>query len=101
MSNKLATLTLGLLLLGPSFADEPVVRVQSIAKATDSGSTLLVQKRPGDPKGYPVTMNCTGYVKDHYITDANTVAALEFLIGGRVGINKNTDIEIVNERSVD
>lgn len=99
MSKKLATLTLGLLILGTSFADEPVVRVQSISKAAESGSTLLVQKRPGDTKGFPVTMNCTGYVKDHYITDANTVAALEFLIGGRVGINKNTDIEIVNERS--
>lgn len=100
MSKTLATLTLGLLLLGPSFADEPVVRVQSIAKASDSGSTLLVQKRPGDAKGYPVTANCTGYVKDHYITDKNTVAALEFLIGGRVGINRDTDVEIISERSV-
>lgn len=86
-------------MLGTAFADDPVCRVQSIAKVTDGGTTLL-HKRPGDANGFPVTLNCTGYVKDHYITDANTVAALEFLIGGRVGINKGSDVEIVDERSV-
>ncbi|MFN8612395.1 MAG: FecR domain-containing protein [Vulcanimicrobiota bacterium] len=101
MSNKLATLTLGLLLFIPTWAEEEAaVRVQSISKVSDSSPSKLIQKRPTDKDGYPVSLNSTGYVKDHYITDKNTVAALEFLIGGRVGINRDTDIEIVNERSV-
>lgn len=101
MSKKLATLTLGLLLFVPAWAEEEAaVRVQNISKVSDSAPSKLVQKRPSDKDGYPVTLNSTGYVKDHYITDKNTVAALEFLIGGRVGINRDTDIEIVNERSI-
>lgn len=100
MSKTFATLTLGLLLLGTAFADEPVCRVQSLSKVGDGPAPVLIQKKPGDTKNYQASLNSTGYVRDHYITDANTVAALEFLIGGRVGINKNTDIEIVNERSV-
>lgn len=100
MSKKLATLTFGLLMLGVAFAEEPVCRVQSIVKSDNAPAAKLLQKKPGDKEGYPVTQNCTGYVKDRYITDANTVATLEFLIGGRVGINKNTEVEVVNERSV-
>lgn len=101
MSNKAITLALGLSLFVPVWAEEEAaVRVQSISKVSDSGPSKLIQKRPSDKDGYPVSLNTTGYVKDHYITDKNTVAALEFLIGGRVGINRDTDIEIVNERSV-
>ncbi|MBT9585470.1 FecR domain-containing protein [bacterium] len=81
-------------------AEEPVVRVQSIKPADGSGKSTLLQKRPGDTASYPVSVNTTGYIKDHFMTDQNTLAALEFLIGGRVGINKDTDIEIVSERSV-
>lgn len=100
MSKKLATLTFGLLMLGVAFADEPVCRVNSIVRADNAPAARLLQKRPGDKEGFPVTQNSTGYVQDHYITDANTSAILEFLIGGRVAVNKNTDVEIVNERSV-
>jgi len=81
-------------------AEEPVVRVQSIKPADGTGKSKLLQKRPGDAASFPVSVNTTGYLKDHFITDQNTLAALEFLIGGRVGINKDTDIEIVSERSV-
>lgn len=101
MSKKLASLTVGLLLCGSAWAqEEPVVRVQSIGKVSPSSPSKLVQKRPNEKDGFPVTLNTTGYVKDHYVTDQNTLAALEFLIGGRVGINKDTDIMIVNERSI-
>jgi hypothetical protein len=91
-----------LALLGclPAGAEDPVIRVQSIKPADGKGQSILRQKRPGDAQSYPVSVNTTGYVKDHFMTDTNTLAALEFLIGGRVGINKDTDIEIVNERSV-
>jgi len=94
-----AFLVLALLAL-PCAAEEPVVRVQNIQPADGAGKSILLQKHPQDNKGFPVTVNATGYVKDHFITDNNTLAALEFLIGGRVGINKATDIEIVTDRSV-
>jgi len=100
MLRRITTLTLGLLTMGICFAEDPVVRVQSIKPVDKSGKSVLMQKRPTDPKAYPVSVNSTGYLKDHFITDKNTIAALEFLIGGRVGINKDTDIEIVSERSV-
>ena len=103
MTKTLATLTLGALLLGTAFADkdEPVCRVQSIVRADNATTAKLIQRRPSDTNGgYPVTTNSTGYVKDRYITDGTTVATLEFLIGGRVGINKNTEVEVINERSV-
>ncbi len=37
---------------------------------------------------------------DQIRTDADTLAALEFTIGGKVGINRNSSVEVVNERSV-
>ena len=100
MSRNLATLSLSLLLVGLCIAEEPVARVQSIKPADKTGQAVLTQKRPSDAKGFRVSVNSTGYLKDHFITDKNTLAALEFLIGGRVGINKDTDIEIVSDRSV-
>jgi hypothetical protein len=39
-------------------------------------------------------------VRDLFVTSPGVVATLEFLIGGRVGVNEGTSIEIVNERSV-
>lgn len=81
-------------------AEEAVLRVQSIRPAVAGKTAVLQQRHGGESKAYEVSENSTGYVKDHYLTDPNMVAALEFLIGGRVGINSNTEIEIVNERSV-
>lgn len=96
MKRMLLTLVLAL----PALAEEPVLRVQSIQAVDSKGQTQLLQKRADDPKGYPVTVNSTGYVQDHFVTNPNTLAALEFLIGGRVGINQSTDVEILSERSV-
>lgn len=92
-----------LLVLALSFtalADEPVLRVQSIQPVDPKGQTQLLQQRANENQSFPVTVNATGYVQDRFKTSRNTLAALEFLIGGRVGINQNTDVEIVNERSV-
>lgn len=101
MRRNLATLSLSLLLIGVSFADDPVARVQSIKPATPAAPAKLNRIRPNDPAGgFPVSVNTTGYIKDHFKTDPNTLAALEFLIGGRVGINKDTEIEIVDAKSV-
>jgi hypothetical protein len=53
-----------------------------------------------DGKDYAVDEHSTFQTGDVLTTDDHTIAALEFLIGGRVGINKSTNIEMVNERSV-
>ena len=95
--HKLSTLSLGLLLAGLSGADEPVARVQSINPAHKTGPSKLTRRRPHESVGFPVSVNTTGYIKDHYTTDRNTVAALELIIGGRVGINTDTDIQIIND----
>lgn len=81
-------------------AEEPVLRVQSIRPINPGKAAILQQRHAGESQAYQVSENSTGYIKDRYQTDPNTVAALEFLIGGRVGINCDTQIEIVNERSV-
>ena len=100
MKDPLKILVLSLWLVGLSGAEEPVVRVQSIRPAQGQGTAVLKQAHPGDERAFQVSENSTGYVRDRYITDSATIAALEFLIGGRVGINRDTTIEIVNERSV-
>ncbi len=89
-----------LVLVLPALAEEPVLRVQSIQAASGKGQTQLLQRRGEEGKGFPVTVNATGYLDDHFVTDGNTLAALEFLIGGRVGINQSTDVEVVSDRSV-
>lgn len=101
MVRNLVTLTMGLMLCGLACADdEPVLRVQSIKPVEGASKATLKQKRPTEASPFAVSVNSKGFEKDHFITDASTIAALEFLIGGRVAINKDTDIEIVNERSV-
>ena len=40
------------------------------------------------------------YIGDFIKTGPDTIMAIEFLIGGRGGVNRGTCIEIVNERSV-
>lgn len=100
MRRNLATLSLSLLLMGICAAEDPVARVQSIKPVVEGGSAALFRKRPTDTESFKVSVNSSGYIKDNFKTDANTLAALEFLIGGRVGINKNTEIEIVDAKSV-
>ena len=40
------------------------------------------------------------WIGDQIITDNNTVLAIEFIIGGRVGIERDSWVTIVSERSV-
>ena len=99
MKKTATILALTLLTLGTALAEEAVVRVQSIKPAKEGGAAVLQRQRPSQPP-FAVSVNAAGYPKDHFITDANTVAALEFLIGGKVSINKNTDIIVVDEKSI-
>ena len=90
-----------LLLLSASlWAESPVARVQSIESTQPGGQALLQRRHEKEAQPYRVTVNATGYVRDHFVTNKNTVAALEFLIGGRVGLNKDSDIQIVDDHSI-
>jgi ferric-dicitrate binding protein FerR (iron transport regulator) len=43
-------------------------------------------------------VNQSDYPHDHLKTDASSVAALEFVVGGRIGLNKGTEVEITGSR---
>lgn len=90
-----------LLLVGSSaagWAQEPVLRLINIQSV---GAAPNIQRRAaGDTKWYQAFLGTEGYVADHFKTDARTVAALEFAIGGRVAISRDTEIEVISERSV-
>lgn len=75
-----------------AFGQQPVAKVVEI-----DGPKMTYQRLSNTAAAFPF-MNTL--VKDVFQTDANTVAALEFVTGGRVGINKNTKIAIVSESSV-
>lgn len=87
------------LLAAVARADEAVVRVIDIKAPAKTQSSLL-HRKPQDSQYFSAFVGTTGALKDRFKTSADTVAALEFLLGGRVGINRNTEIEVVNERSV-
>jgi hypothetical protein len=87
----------GLPLLPP--ATNPTARMLDMKSTGPKGTTPSMTVRR-DGKDYAVGEHSTFQNGDVLTTDDHTVAALEFLIGGRVGINKSTNVEMVNERSV-
>ena len=80
------------------------------AAATSEGVATLVSstgevtyRRTTDPEGrwsaaFPELRN---KLLDHVRTGRESVATLEFDIGGRVGVNSNSEIEIVSQRKVE
>lgn len=80
-------------------ATNPTARMQSIVSDGPRGTKHPVKVRRGG-KDYAASENSTLQTGDSLTTDDQTIAALEFLIGGRVGINKDTNIVMVNERAV-
>ncbi|MBX3168907.1 MAG: FecR domain-containing protein [Candidatus Eremiobacteraeota bacterium] len=89
-----------LLICSPAagWAEEPVLRLINIQGV---GAAPHMQRRAaGDSKWYQAFLGTEGYLADHFKTDAQTVAALEFAIGGRVAISRDTEIEVLSERSV-
>lgn len=86
------------LLAAPALAQENVAKVVEI-KEVKPGASKLNYSRDG--KGpWAAFVNMDGKTKDVFITDANTAAALELDLGGRIAIKQNSQIEIVSERSV-
>jgi len=82
-------------------AIEPVARVLSIKNSDglDRGATNLRYRHEGGP-WMDAQQNTVLYATDEIQTDANTVASLDFLIGGRVSINRNTTTTVSTDRGV-
>lgn len=59
---------------------------------------MLEVKKSSDTAWSSASVKMPAYIQDQFKTDENSVADLEFLVGGHVGINKNTIIEITGVR---
>lgn len=94
----LKALAVTLLLSAAGRAQEPVLRL--IDMRAEGSRPTIQHRKATDTKWYPAFIGAEGAVSDHFKTDPATVAALEFFIGGRVGVARNTDLEIVTDRSV-
>lgn len=81
-----------------AWAQEPVLRL--IDMKGSGGKPLVQHRKAQETRWYPAFVGSEGIVTDHFRTDAKTVAALEFFIGGRVGVAQDTEMEIVTDRSV-
>lgn len=75
----------------PSHADSAVATV--IAKDGNGLSVDHAESHKSMKKGDPA------YMQDQCNTDAETVAVLEFTVGGKLGINQKSSIRIVGARS--
>lgn len=71
----------------------------ALAEVSAINGKLEVQ-RENVKEWTPASIKMFGYIYDQFKTDSSSVADLEFFIGGHVGINKNTVIEIVGTREV-
>lgn len=80
-------------------ADARTARVQSIEQVEKTGAAAVITVTR-DGKKYSASKNSVLQDGDVATTGDNTVLALEFLIGGRVGVNRSSSVELVNERSV-
>lgn len=68
-----------------------------IARVADvQGSSLLVQRK-GSDKWLESKKNTAGFIKDHFKTDKKTTAAIELLIGARVGIKQGSEIVLLSD----
>lgn len=99
MQATLSRLILGIALASLGWAEEPVIRVID-AKSKSAGPVELAHRKPADAQWYPAYVGTRGEVKDQFKTGPNTVAALEFFIGGRVAVVPGSEIEIVTDHSI-
>lgn len=73
---------------GPS----PVAHLVAI-----DGKVLVMS---GNAAWKSATLNQADYLGDHLKTDGSSLAALEFTVGGKIGLNEGTEIEITGARDV-
>ena len=65
-----------------------------------SPGLVVIHNRGGRQFVEPAWLDMPVWIGDLFTTNSNTVVAIEFIIGGRVGINKDSCVKIVSERSV-
>jgi hypothetical protein len=88
---------------------KPDLRVGTVIEAKDSSSSAhavgtpikLEVKRYDTHAIVPLRVGDSVYVGDEIYTGKTTVAALEFLLGGKVGINSGQHVKVSSERSID
>jgi hypothetical protein len=73
---------------------EPVATVVAI------DGTLKV-KRGGQSNWFDGYLKMSDFIRDHLKTDEKSMAAIEFVIGGKIGINKDSEILILGDRKVE
>ncbi len=73
----------------------PVARVLDI-----DGTRLLTNRRSADRwfQAYP---GMKGYLTERLRTDQDTLAVLQFAIGGEAGLGRNTEVEIIGQRALE
>lgn len=89
----LAVATLASFLTQPAHADNKTV----VASVVAIDGKLTVE-RPGAGK-YAAFVQMPDYVGDVLSTDAKSVAALEFVVGGKIGVNPSSSVMITGNRS--
>jgi len=62
--------------------------------------TSLLVRHKGGNQFVPLSRGSPVYLGDELQTGHNTVVAIEFIIGGQVGINSDTQVTVNSERSV-
>lgn len=75
----------------------PIDAKSTKSKATSYGGVTVTR----DGQRYRMTATSTLQPGDVISTDGETVLALEFSIGGRVGVGRNSSIRIVGDRQVE
>ena len=97
MRSTIAVLCLGLIARA-GWAQDSVLRL--IDMKSNTSKPFVQHRKATDSQWYPAFVGTEGAISDHFKTDPQTVAALEFFIGGRVGVARDTDLEIITDRSV-
>ena len=90
----------GLLFAQDKAAEKKDPQLQYVADVISVQGEGLRIKRTNSPHWVFGKLNMPDYIKDIIETDKNTMACIEFMNGSQVGINKNTQIEIVSTYAV-
>ena len=83
----------------PVWSQEYLGKVIQIKPTTKGGAAELLQQHP-NKNWYASFVDQPFQLQDRFQTNQTTAAALELLLGGRVGISPNSEIEIISERNV-
>lgn len=78
----------------PVYAKDPV----PTAEVYEISGKKLEHNKGGSQTWKEVKEKHMGFIKDHFRTDADTTAALELSVGGRIGLKKDSEIVLATQR---